>query len=159
MVAFLREIGLAVRFGPVSAKTVNPGLTIERGVLVIDESRLRYPGDLLHEAGHLAILTPEARSAAGGNVGRGGEELAAIAWSYAATLHLAIDPSVVFHPGGYRGGGAAIVEGYASGSTMGVPLLEWFEMCDRRGGDKAFPQMRHWLNPTARAVAPEIART
>ena len=153
-VAFLREIGLEVRFEPITGKTVNPGLTIDRGVLVVDESRLRYPGDLLHEAGHLAILTSEARLATGGNVGRGGEELAAIAWSYAAALHLGIDPSVVFHADGYRGGGAAIAEGYASGSDMGVPLLVWFGMCgDRRGPDHPFPQMRHWINPSDRAVS------
>jgi hypothetical protein len=33
-----------------------------------------------------------------------GEEMAAIAWSYAACVHLGLEPTVVFHSDGYKGG-------------------------------------------------------
>ena len=32
-----------------------------------------------------------------------GEEMGAIAWSYAAALHIGLDPRVVFHEDGYKG--------------------------------------------------------
>ena len=151
IVAFLREIGIEVRFAPISTKTVNPGLTIDRGALVVDEALLRNPGDLLHEAGHLAILTPAVRASSSDWVGKGGgEELAAMAWSYAAAVHLEIEPSVVFHANGYKGGSASLVENYTEGRYIGVPLLEWLEMCDRPGGALPYPRIRAWLNPTDR---------
>jgi len=37
-----------------------PGIQIQRGVLVVGEAQLSYPGDLLHEAAYLAVV-PAAR--------------------------------------------------------------------------------------------------
>ena len=54
---FLRSIGLPVRAGAIPDATFLPGIHMERGGLVADEARLCYPGDLLHEAGHLAVMT------------------------------------------------------------------------------------------------------
>ncbi len=68
IVAFLRGIGLEVRLAPVPAETVLPGIDVERGVLVVDEPALLYPGDLLHEAGHLAVPSPASRRLAGGRL-------------------------------------------------------------------------------------------
>ena len=62
--AFLREIGLSIRAGAVGDDTALPGIDIEHGALVIDEAKLKYPGDVLHEAGHLAVVTPAERPAA-----------------------------------------------------------------------------------------------
>jgi len=66
-------------------------LDIACGVLSIDEMRLLYPGDILHEAGHIAVTSPDVR---GGSTfsSTPGEEMAAIAWSYAAALALECRP-------------------------------------------------------------------
>ena len=46
---------------PISHPSVLPGITIEAGTLIIDAGKLLYPGDILHEAGHLATASPEVR--------------------------------------------------------------------------------------------------
>ena len=148
---FLRSIGLDVAIGEYDGQGAVPGIRIEQGTLVVDESRLRFPGDLLHEAGHLAVVEPTRRATTTGDAASdGGEEMAAIAWSYAAALHLGVDPSCVFHPDGYRGGSAAIVDNFAQGRYFGVPLLEWFGLTydkqqARVRGTAPYPAMRRWL--------------
>ncbi len=155
--AFLVEIGLSIRAGTIDGPTALPGIDIEQGGLVVDEDKLLYPGDLLHEAGHLAVALPQQRAAFHHDVGHHpGDEMAAIAWSYAAALHLKIDPALVFHDEGYGGepGGPAnnLAENFAAGSTVGVPLLAWYGLsCEpRRATDDMppFPHMRRWLRET-----------
>lgn len=46
-----------------------------------------------------------------------------MAWSYAAALHLNIDPKIVFHEGEYKGS-ESLISIFASGGSLGVPLLE-----------------------------------
>jgi hypothetical protein len=149
--AFLASIGLACRIGSVAADTVLPGIAIENGGLVYDPALLRYPGDLLHEAGHLAVMSPERRMRARPNVGKyAAEEMMAIAWSYAAAVHLGLEPSVVFHEDGYRGGAAALVDAFVSSSTPpGVPMLRWIGMT------ADYPAMIRWLNDGSCAAANE----
>ncbi|MEI9994786.1 MAG: hypothetical protein WDM91_09345 [Rhizomicrobium sp.] len=148
---FLGQIGLDIRAGAVPDETALPGIDIDHGVLVVDEARLAYPGDLLHEAGHLAVAAPDQRASFHHDVGNdGGEEMGAIAWSYAAALHLEIDPALVFHAAGYRGGGASILENFAAGKYFGVPYLAWCGMTNHTGraarADMApFPAMQKWL--------------
>jgi len=150
IVAFLGEIGLAVRCGAVVGPTILPGILVEHGALVFDPDKLRFPADLLHEAGHLAVVPPAQRAALHHNVGSDpAEEMMAIAWSYAAALHLGIDPALLFHDE-YKGGGAAILAAFAHGRGFGVPMLQWVDMtCDaaraRVQGGTAFPHMRRWL--------------
>jgi hypothetical protein len=142
VVTFLEEIGLTVRAGAVPGPSFVPGVAIERGMLVVDEERLQYPGDLFHEAGHLAVLPREARERIDGDVGGDvGLELGAIAWSYAAAAHLGVDPAVVFHEGGYRGGSASVLENFAAGRYIGVPILEWTGLTTAA----TYPTMRAWL--------------
>lgn len=139
--AFLNEIGLPIQSGAVPEQTFLPGIHVEHGVLLVDESRLLYPGDLLHEAGHLAVTASALRSSLSGNTGDGaGEEMAAIAWSYAAALHLKLDLTVVFHPDGYKGGSQSIITNFSQGRYVGVPLLVWMELTDKR-----YPAMMRWL--------------
>src|ERR1700678_378456 len=79
---FLGEIGIAVRWEPIVEPTLLPGLTVDRGQLVVDQSALQHPGDLLHEAGHLAILPAVERNAISGTTGSDpSHEMTAIAWS------------------------------------------------------------------------------
>src|SRR4051812_24975683 len=93
IVSFLREIGLKVETGTLEEPTFLPGLEMRYGTLIVDEAKLKYPGDLLHEAGHLAVKRAEARQAASGSANiEDYEEMAAIAWSYAALLHLGLEP-------------------------------------------------------------------
>ncbi len=151
IVDFLRHIGLAVHAGEIPEPTVLPGITVDHGALVVDEARLRFPGDLLHEAGHLAVVDPARRAAMHRDVGNdGAEEMSAIAWSYAAALHLGINPAIVFHADGYRGGGASILENFNQGRCFGVPMLQWAGMTwddkqARLQGVAPFPHMRRWL--------------
>lgn len=162
IVAFLHEIGLDVRQGSLPDNTFLPGIAIDHGGLLVDPARLRYPGDLLHEAGHLAVATPERRATIHGNAGSDpAEEMMAIAWSYAAARHIGIDPTVVFHEGGYRGGGGSIAENFAQGYYIALPMLQWVGMAfdaQRAAavGAEPFPHMQHWLRP-ARPQEPEQA--
>jgi len=138
---FLTAIGLSIRAGEIPAQTVLPGIHVEEGGLVVDEQRLTYPGDLLHEAGHLAVIPAARRLSLAGDTGDdGGEEMAAIAWSYAAVLHIGIPPSVVFHPAGYRGASQSILENFSQGHYFGVPYLVWIGLT---GTD--YPRMTRWL--------------
>ncbi len=146
---FLIDIGIPVKTGDVPEKTFLPGITVKDGVLIVDEPRLTYPGDLLHEAGHMAVLSPEERSFAGSEMGDdGGYEMAAIAWSYAAAIHLGIGPEIVFHSAGYRGGSQAILDNFQAGLFIGVPVLQWLEMtveAKSAGELDRYPHMRKWL--------------
>jgi hypothetical protein len=141
---FLTSTGLEVRLEPIEAPTVLPGLTVDHGALVVDEARLTHVGDLLHEAGHLAVVPATERSGLTANVGDdGGNEMAALAWSYAAARHLGLAPEVVFHDGGYRGGARALIDNFESGHYIGVPILVWREMTTT----EAYPAMERWLAP------------
>ncbi len=149
LAAFVRGIGLPVHTGELPAETFLPGLDIRDGGIVVDETRLAYPGDLLHEAGHLAVTDPAERSAPRLSPGPG-DEMATLAWSYAALRHLGLDPAVVFHPEGYKGGAAAIIENFEAGRYVGVPLLQLYGMsCEpRQAAEKSvapFPHMLRWV--------------
>jgi hypothetical protein len=148
---FLMSIGLRIAAGAAQEDTFLPGIHIQNGILTIDEPKLLYPGDLLHEAGHLAMLTPSQRDCTDGRMADdGGLEMAALAWSYAAALHLDIPPQVVFHQAGYRGGSIALLENFGAGRYIGVPLLEWagLTVMEKRAqalGAQPYPAMLHWL--------------
>ncbi|MEJ6581028.1 MAG: hypothetical protein QNL33_16030 [Akkermansiaceae bacterium] len=140
IIDFVREIGLAVHERAIEEPTFLPGIAVECGELVIDREKLAHPGDVLHEAGHLAIIEPSIRPTVTGDLmSNGGEELAAVAWSYAAVVHLALHPSVVFHEEGDKGGAASVIENFESGPCVGVPLLEGFGMTRYQREDVAGP--------------------
>jgi|ERR1700722_3929578 len=147
---WLRQIGLTVRLAPLAADTFLPGVTLEPGGLVIDPERLLYPGDLLHEAGHLATMLPARRAFTGSNAGSDmGEEIAAQTWSYAAAVHLGLPPEVVFHPTGYKGAAESLIQIYRDGNA-GVPLLQWMGLTLDRTQAAAvsivsYPHMIRWL--------------
>jgi hypothetical protein len=148
---FLAHIALKTAPATLSQPTFLDGLTISQGTLLVDEARLTYPGDLLHEAGHLAVTPAEKRRQVHHNAGGdAGEEMMAIAWSYAAALHVGIDPAVVFHSAGYSGGGRAIVDNFSQGRYFGVPLLEWLGLtADKKSAAllrvPPYPHMLKWL--------------
>lgn len=154
---FLHEIGIVVHERPLPAATFVPGIFIEQGELVIDRAKLAYPGDLLHEAGHLAIIPPAERRTLSDNLQSSpAEEMAAIAWSYAAALHIGIDPAVVFHPHGYKGQSQSLLDGFTNGHGVGAPMLAWYGLTRERPdgtGAPAYPKMSAWLRSEAQSVA------
>ena len=146
MLAFLAGIGLPVREEDFQETSFLPGILIRNGQLVIDRARLLYPGDILHEAGHLAVAPADQRPGlqadiAASNPERAGDELAVQLWSYAACRHLGIPAAVVFHPDGYKGAADWLVGQYQSGSYPGLPLLAWMGLTTNEG----FPAMTRWL--------------
>ena len=150
ILAFLDEIGLPVRFAEITEPMFVPGIRIEGGHLTVDEPHMLYPGDLLHEAGHLALLPADQRAAITGDVGGdGGFEMGAMAWSYAAALHLRLDPAIVFHPDGYRGASQSLLESFGAGRCIGVPILQWLGLAARPAdvethGAAPYPRMLKW---------------
>ena len=147
---WLRQIGLTIRFAPLGEETFLPGVLLEPGGLVVDAERLLYPGDLLHEAGHLAVMLPSARASAAVNVGSDmGDEIAAQTWSYAAAVHLGFPAEIVFHAAGYHGAAQTLIEVYRDGKA-GVPLLQWMGLTlDAKHAIAEnrlpFPKMIRWL--------------
>ncbi|MBK8564078.1 MAG: aspartyl/asparaginyl beta-hydroxylase domain-containing protein [Saprospiraceae bacterium] len=153
--AFLNGIGIATRPATLEAETFLPGVKIEAGCILYDFEKLQHPGDLLHEAGHIAVVPAEERKHMTGNVGMDdknamGDEIAAILWSYAALKAIGLPPEAVFHQDGYKGQSEWHIENFTGGNYIGLPLLEWFGMA--AGGQKAiekgvkpFPAMIRWL--------------
>jgi len=154
ILSFLDRIGLLYKLAEIKGQTFLPGLKLSNGTLIIDIDKLLYPGDILHEAGHLACMPPAIRQEmsddlAPSDLHQGGEMMA-IAWSYAACIHLNIDPIVVFHNDGYKSGGKSIIESFKQEIPMGIPLLQWCGMTfDKIQAEKnqteSFPHMQRWL--------------
>jgi hypothetical protein len=148
---FLRDIGVEVTACDLPDGCFLPGVRVDRGRLLVDEARLAYPGDLLHEAGHVAIMPAAERGERHGDVGADlGEEIGAIAWSYAAAVHLGLDPAVVFHAHGYRGASGGFLDNFGHGRYVGVPLLQWMDLTRdyrqaREEGVPPYPHMLKWL--------------
>lgn len=151
IVRFLLDIGLQISKAEHGQQTFLPGIAVDHGTLIIDETKLLYPGDLLHEAGHLAVIPSERRRRARDDFGKkASEEMMAIAWSYAAVVHLGMEPSVVFHDGGYKGWSSALIENFTNGRYIGVPMLQWVGLTadNRRAkemGIEPYPSMIKWL--------------
>ncbi|MBY8825675.1 hypothetical protein [Sphingomonas colocasiae] len=152
ILAFLDRIGIPSVAGPIEGETLLPGLTVRAGTLFFDAERLAWPGDLLHEAGHIAVTDPAVRAGLEDVEADPGQEMAAIAWSYAAALEIGIDPEIIFHEGGYRqvGGGGAVLRNFSNRNYIGAPMLQWYGMTAEphqaeNFGMPAYPVMTHWL--------------
>ena len=150
ILAFLDRIGIAVTLEPIAEETFLPALRLRGGALIVDPERLQWVGDLLHEAGHIAVTDPALRPDLDDVSGDPGEEMAAIAWSYAAAVEIGLDPAVLFHPNGYRGGAQAMIDNFTAGRGVGIPMLAWFGMSAEphraaADGMRAYPHMMRWL--------------
>jgi hypothetical protein len=88
-------------------------------------------------------------------IGQGGQELATIAWSYAAAMEIGITLETLFHDHGYHGGGMGsggdyLAVAYADGSYVGAPLLDYYGMAlsparAEAAGVPPYPHMLRWL--------------
>jgi hypothetical protein len=153
---FIQNIGIPIGYRQISEQSFLPGLMIENGTLWIDKKQLKYIGDSLHEAGHIALMTPEQRKNLSGELEGQNDaeatEMAVIAWTYAACLEIGIDPAVVFHPDGYKGGSESILENFSNGQYFGVPILEWYGMTEKTNNTQtintmSYPKMLTWIRP------------
>lgn len=146
IIEFLNSISIKVVENKLPNDTFLPGLSLMGSTILMDLEKLKYPGDLLHEAGHIAtteekirllIGTPEIKE----DWPTTGDEIAAILWSYAASYHLGLDLDVVFHPDGYKNDSEWLIEQFNSKNYLGLPLLEWMSLCTK----EEFPIMKKWL--------------
>ena len=152
---FLHQIGIPAREDKLPVDSFLPGLSIEEGCIIIDRAALKYPGDILHEAAHIAIVPSTERPSLnaetiGKRPGSEAEEMMAIAWSYAACMHIELDPYVVFHDDGYKGGGSYIADAFANKNYFGLPMLQWVGLtADEKNAPglnvDPYPHMIKWL--------------
>jgi hypothetical protein len=152
---FLQQIGIATAFQSIDANSFLPGFSIDNGVLHIDRKCIQHPGDILHEAGHIAVVPAAERAglcakSIMGRQNREAEEMMAIAWSYAACIHLQIDPYYVFHEDGYRGGSQFITDSCSNNQYFGLPMLEAIGLTASQTDLSqfhipAYPHMLKWL--------------
>ncbi|HWU72020.1 MAG TPA: hypothetical protein VN137_00945 [Sphingomonas sp.] len=146
ILAFLQNIGIPVDAALLSADGFLPAIEVRDGRLLYDPDRLQWPGDLLHEAGHIAVTDPAIRATVSEFASDGGDEMAAIAWSYAAALAAGVDPRVVFHDHGYRGDGQWLAETFATGGYIGLPMLRYYGLARFPHEDgEQYPAMIKWL--------------
>ncbi|MFB9271914.1 MULTISPECIES: hypothetical protein [Flavobacteriaceae] len=146
IVNFLHSINIIVVEQKLPNDTFLPGLSVLGNLILMDLDKLKYPGDLLHEAGHIAITEEKMRPLIGTpEIGdkwpTDGEEIAAILWSYAASCFLNLDLEIVFHPNGYKNDSKWIIEQFNNKNYLGLPLLEWMSLCNK----EEFPKMKKWI--------------
>ena len=154
-IAFLNEIGIETVMDDGAPEGLLPGLSIKKGRILIRLNNLHFPGDILHEAGHIAVVPSADRPSLNdqqlsGRKNREAEEMMAIAWSYAACVHLDLPPEFVFHDKGYKGGSDYIIESFINRNYFGLPMLQWLGMTfdEKQAKEKntrPFPQMIKWL--------------
>lgn len=146
---FVRSIGIEVLACSIDWKTQFPGLDVQGGAVLVDENQLIHPGNILHEAGHLAVHDPARRQDPKFSPSRG-EELSALAWSYAAVVDLGLKSDLVFYPGSFHGWDLALIENFAEGRYVGLPLMHRYGMTAEPRlapalGVQPYPHMLRWL--------------
>ncbi len=153
--SFLAEIGIVLIPTKLPDETFLLGIQVCDGTLLVDESKLKYPGDLLHEGGHLAVVPASERSQLNDEVALPDQnadliEAAAICWSYAACVHLGLDPRVVFHKDGYLGRSEGLLltfqmQVYPGAAALEAAGLTYTVNNANKLGVQPFPAMRKWL--------------
>lgn len=155
MCDFIQSLGISIIQKKLEHSTFLPGLDLGPNCIYVDPEKLLYPGDLLHEAGHLAVTTGTQRAAIGTDAltlpwPTDGEEVAAVLWSYAAAQHLQIPLEVVFHDDGYKQDSQWLIDSFQQGQYIGLPFLQWAGLCFDESNaifhqTQPFPVMQKWL--------------
>lgn len=167
---FVRSIGLRVEesSAPELASTFVPGVRIVDGGLVIDTS-IVYPGDILHEAGHIATMPAKFRPKANGTLGAVFREMGqyleanpsklgawpedpvcrailqcgeaeAAAWQYAAAQHIDMPAKWLFPKGSFNGNSKDTLLRLQANSYFGINGLQAAGWTRvREMGDTRFP--------------------
>ena len=149
IIDFIRSLGIEVIEREMHRTTLVPGIDLQRGGLIVDETRMCKPADLLHEAAHIALKPAIERAALDGTItGSPADEMSAIAWTWAATKHLQIDPAEVFHEEVISGNGPTLLENFSEGRYIGVPMLRYWRMTLERADETSdvepYPHMIRW---------------
>ncbi|MBP6748233.1 MAG: hypothetical protein KA144_01230 [Xanthomonadaceae bacterium] len=152
---FVAGVGLPITEEALPGDTFLPGIAIRYGGLAVDPYVLVWPGDLLHEAGHLAVLPPALRTAADDDLADEADvehagELEAMAWAWAAVVELGLPVEVLIHEGGYNGKSRDLLQMYAFGVYPGLQGLCATGMTAAPGFSPEpltvrYPQMLRWL--------------
>ena len=148
-----------------------PGVRILNGALAIDP-RKALASDVLHEAGHLCVVPGRFRHLMGEDVDAGVQamlaqcrhldpdnplmvqvmqsgECEATAWSWAAGMHLGLDPQIIIENASFEGTGAQLRLALKMGHHFGVHGLARAGFCDLRKNrptsGPVFPHLRRWL--------------
>lgn len=157
ILGFLDETGIKYTCTTLDNKTFLPGLKLKKGVLQIDINKIKYPGDILHEAGHIAVCEPIFRAHLDGDVYKNGlamgrehqalcgEEIAATAWSVAAVKYLKLPLELIFHEKSYKGSARNLSDAFENDGLFGQPLLTAWDMTCPKSG---FPVMQSWIRQT-----------
>lgn len=155
IIHFLAQIGIAVIETDLPDDCFLPGLQLKGSSILMDPKKMKYPGDLLHEAGHIAVTESHLRPLIGSDEmdpdwPSAGDEIVTMLWSFAALRHLDLPTNFVFHPEGYKGQADWLEECFDNGTYIGLPLLEWMGLCNgpekaAKEGTEAFPKMIKWM--------------
>jgi len=154
IMSFLRGIGLAVTEAPVPPESFLPGLRIVQGGLQVDLDQLRWPGDLLHEAGHLAVVPATLRATMDDALAElppvpHAGEIEATAWAWAALRHLQLPSEVLFHDGGYHGRSQGLRTTFELGVYLGAAGLVSAGLAatpaQASAGAAPYPHLTAWL--------------
>ena len=149
ILAFLDTIGIKFTTGEVGDSVLG-SMTLRDGKVIVDPAIPAWPGDLLHDVGHLAMTDPALREELQVVSDDPAEEMGAMAWSVAAATEIGIPLETVFHEAGYKGGAQNYIDSFRTDPSIGVPYLAWLGMTaePRRAaewGIPAFPVMQRWL--------------
>ena len=152
---FIVRVGIDIAVAPLPVDTFLPGIELRGGGIVVDAEKLVWPGDLLHEAGHLAVLPAVLRKEAHEDQPNVAEiehagELEAMAWAWAAAVELGLPADVLIHAGGYNGKSGDLLQMYAFGVYPGLKGLCETGMTAAPGftrdcGLAHYPRMLRWL--------------
>lgn len=163
VIDFLTAIGLDLRPVP-GAEGFLKGITFEQGVLLYDPA-LATSSDLLHEAGHLAVIPARFRHLAGRDLDETfavmGEalddlqidspemrailqsgEAEATAWSYAAGKAIGLKDQSIIDDGDFSGEGEMVRGMLSYGAHFGVHGLVHGGMCASK---RDYPRLTRWL--------------
>lgn len=155
ILAFLDQIGIDVIEKELPDNTFLPGLELKADTIFVDYKKLKYQGDFLHEAGHIALTSPQNRALIGSDKmpkdwPTQGDEMGAILWSFAAAKHIEIPLEFLFHIEGYKGSSEWLIETFSEGNYIGLPFLQWLKMAYSndevdKNSKLAFPVMKNWI--------------
>jgi hypothetical protein len=168
VIGFLNAIGIPISMRS-GATGFLSGVEIVKGRIEVDE-RAKV-SDLLHEAGHLAVLPGRFRCTMSGDIDKGlkamfstlnregvhpidpvyvaainGDDQAATAWAWAAGSHLSI-PGESIIDGGYEGEFETVRTLLAIGAHAGISSLAASGFCSGRRGECPFPRLTFWIQP------------
>ena len=152
LAAFVRSVGIDVERGDAGpSRRCFPGLDIRYGAVLIDESRLIQPGR--HPARGRPYRGARIRRSAWRSGSRRRAERS-LRRSHGLTRRRCISgstPTLVFYPGSsFQGEAPTLIENFAEGRYIGVPLLQRYGMSVEprpaaERGVEPFPHMLRWV--------------